>query len=322
MGDIRSALRKRPPLVEGGADYGINLRDLRRAIALAEHRSFRRAAMALGLDQATLTRAVTALEHGARIRIFERSRKGAQVMEEGAEFLTIAAGVLAGMDHAMTRLRLRHRGEAGTLRLGVQTSFAAGPIAGLLAHYETACPEAELQLTDDTRDALLSDLAAARLDAAIVASGQGGWPGARAILGRERLLVAMAVDHPLAGGEVVTWEALAGCVFLVARKGAGAETLHLLARHGIGLDRIALHDAAIDRLLAMLRWRERVMIVTRGVTGLMVEGITYRPLLADGEAEALRYTLFWRGHEESPVVSRFVELARGYDWGGASPPGA
>lgn len=303
-------------------DCSFSIRDLRRTIALAEHRSFRRAALALGLDQATLTRAVTALEHGTRIRIFERSQKGAQVTEEGAEFLTIAAGVLVSMDQAMTRLRLRHRGEAGTLRLGVQTSFAAGPIAGLLAHYEAACPEVEIQLTDDARDGLLSDLAAARLDAVIVASGQGGWPGARAILGRERLLVAMAADHPLARREIVTWEALAGCVFLVPSKEAGAEMLHLLARHGVASDRIALHDAGIDRLLAMLRWRGSVMIVTQGTAGLTVEGTAYRPLFADGEAEALRYTLFWRGHEESPVVTRFVELVRGYGWDDASPPGA
>ena len=55
-------------------EYPFNLRDLRRVIAVAEHRSVRQAALALEVDQGTLTRSIQALEHALRIPLFERMR--------------------------------------------------------------------------------------------------------------------------------------------------------------------------------------------------------------------------------------------------------
>lgn len=52
--------------------------------------------------------------------------------------------------------------------------------------------------------------------------------------------------------------------------------------------------------------------------GLGMGDIVFRPLVADGEPVMVRHMLCWRGKDEDPVVSRFVELAQGYDWGGAS----
>ncbi|MFT8491320.1 MAG: LysR family transcriptional regulator [Gluconobacter oxydans] len=80
------------------SDYGFNIRDLRRVIAVAEHRSVRRAALALEVDQGTLTRSIQALEHALRIPLFERMRTGARLTAAGVAFTKIAASVLDGMD--------------------------------------------------------------------------------------------------------------------------------------------------------------------------------------------------------------------------------
>ncbi|MBB2158465.1 LysR family transcriptional regulator [Gluconacetobacter diazotrophicus] len=48
-------------------DYGFNIRDLRRVIAVAEHRSLRQAALALEVDQGTLTRSIQALEPDPKV---------------------------------------------------------------------------------------------------------------------------------------------------------------------------------------------------------------------------------------------------------------
>ncbi|GBQ25010.1 LysR family transcriptional regulator [Gluconacetobacter sacchari DSM 12717] len=165
-------------------DYGFNIRDLRRVIAVAEHRSLRRAALALEVDQGTLTRSIQALEHALRIPLFERMRTGARLTAAGVAFTKIAASVLEGMDEAMLHLRLRHNGVVGRLRLGVQVSFATGVVADLLERYQSVCPDVDFQIIDGTRERLLRDVLASRLDAVIVIAGEG-WPGRAIPLGRK-----------------------------------------------------------------------------------------------------------------------------------------
>lgn len=256
--------------------YSFSICDLRRVILIAEHCSMHRAALLLGLDQATLSRSVVAVEHAMGIRLIDRSPKGSQVTRDGAEFLSVASGVLAEMDRAVIRLRLRHRGSAGLLRLGVQTPFTSGPVADILDCYEKTYPDVETQITDDTREGLLRELAAMRLDAAIVLSDGGSWSGASVPLGPERLTVAMGKAHPLADRETLSWPDLSPYVIVVPRKGAGADILRRLSKHGAGTQKVALQDASIDRLLAMLARRERVSIVTAGTSGASVDRHRWR----------------------------------------------
>ena len=79
-----------------GTRIPFNLRDLRRAIAVAEHRSLRQAALVLEVDQGTLTRSIQALEYALRIPLFERMRTGVQLTAAGVAFTKIAASVLDG----------------------------------------------------------------------------------------------------------------------------------------------------------------------------------------------------------------------------------
>lgn len=58
------------------AGMSFDIRQLRYAIAAADHGSFYRAARALGIEQSTLSRAILRLERSIGMPIFERSRAG------------------------------------------------------------------------------------------------------------------------------------------------------------------------------------------------------------------------------------------------------
>lgn len=303
------------------SDYAFNIRDLRRVIAVAEHRSLRRAALALEVDQGTLTRSIQALEHALRIPLFERMRTGARLTAAGVAFTKIAASVLEGMDEAMLHLRLRHNGVVGRLRLGVQMSFASGVVANLLERYQAEYPDVDLQIVDGPRERLLRDVLGSRLDAAIVIAGEG-WHGQAIPLGKERVLAAVARDHPLAARAAVTWLGLSGYLLTLPRRGAGMELRKLALRHGILPERIMVHDAAIDRLLALARHGDKILLVTEGATGIRMDGVVFRPVM-DGRGPAtFDLALCWRDEESDPVLTRFVELARQTQEDDASFPGA
>ncbi|ACI51451.1 transcriptional regulator, LysR family [Gluconacetobacter diazotrophicus PA1 5] len=301
-------------------DYGFNIRDLRRVIAVAEHRSLRQAALALEVDQGTLTRSIQALEHALRIPLFERMRTGAQLTAAGVAFTKIAASVLDGMDEAMLHLRLRHNGVVGRLRLGVQVSFGNGVVANLLERYQTVCPDVDLQIMDGPREILLRDVAASRLDAAIVIAGEG-WAARGVPLGPERVLVAIARDHPLAARAAVMWPGLSHCLLTLPRRGAGMELRKLVLLHGILPERIIFHDAAIDRLLALVRHGDKILLVTEGATGIRMDGVVFRPIMDESGPTTVDLTLCWRDGESDPVLARFIELARHHHEDDVSVPG-
>lgn len=291
------------------SDYGFNIRDLRRVIAVAEHRSLRQAALALEVDQGTLTRSIQALEHALRIPLFERLRTGARLTAAGEAFTKIAASVLEGMDEAILHLRLRHNGMLGTLRLGVQLSFVQGRGANLLEQYQAEYPDVDLQIMDGPRERLLRDVLGSLLDAAIVIAGEG-WHGQAIPLGKERVLAAVARDHPLAVRAAVTWSGLSDCLLTLPCRGAGMELRKLALRHGIMPERIMFHDAAIDRLLALVRHGDKILLVTEGATGIRMDGVVFRPIMDESGPAIFDLALCWRDGESDPVLARFVELAR------------
>jgi DNA-binding transcriptional LysR family regulator len=302
-------------------EYPFNLRDLRRVIAVAEYRSLRRAALALEVDQGTLTRSIQALEHALRIPLFERLRTGARLTVAGVAFIRIAASVLDGMDEAMLNLRLRHNGMVGRLSLGVQVSFASGVVANLLELYQAEYPDVDLQIMDGPRERLLRDVLGSRLDVAIVIAGEG-WHGQAIPLGKERVLAAVARDHPLAVRAAVTWSGLSDCLLTLPRRGAGMELRKLALLHGILPERIMFHDAAIDRLLALARHGGNIPLVTEGATGIRMDDVVFRPILDEGGPVTFDLALCWREGESDPVLARFIELARQTQEDGASCPGS
>lgn len=301
-------------------EYPFNLRDLRRVIAVAEHRSLRRAALALEVDQGTLTRSIQALEHAIRIPLFERLRTGARLTVAGVAFTRIAASVLDGMDEAMLHLRLRHNGMVGRLSLGVQVSFASGVVANLLERYQAEYPDVDLQIMDGPRERLLRDVLGSRLDVAIVIAGEG-WHGQAIPLGKERVLAAVARDHLLAVRATVTWSGLSAYFLTLPRRGAGMELRKLGLYHGILPERIMVHDAAIDRLLALARHGDKILLVTEGATGIRMDGVVFRPVMDGSGPATFDLALCWRDGKCDPVVARFIELARLPQDDGASFPG-
>ncbi|MBB2158542.1 hypothetical protein HLH33_20080 [Gluconacetobacter diazotrophicus] len=173
---------------------------------------------------------------------------------------------------------------------------------------------------DGPREILLRDVAASRLDAAIVIAGEG-WAARGVPLGPERVLVAIARDHPLAARAAVMWPGLSHCLLTLPRRGAGMELRKLVLLHGILPERIIFHDAAIDRLLALVRHGDKILLVTEGATGIRMDGVVFRPIMDESGPTTVDLTLCWRDGESDPVLARFIELARHHHEDDVSVPG-
>ena len=98
-----------------------NLRKIEYALAVAENRSFSRAAEALKISQPTITRSIQSLEQEIGARIFDRSRAGVSITAAGQLLLDRGAALAASAMELQRDLKLLKGVELG------QISIGAGP---------------------------------------------------------------------------------------------------------------------------------------------------------------------------------------------------
>src|SRR5271167_4546023 len=99
----------------------MELKHLRYFVAIAEERSFTRAAERLWVAQPGLSTQIRRLEAELGIVLFERHTRGVDLTEAGAPFLERARVALAAADVARATGRDLQSGVVGSIRLGLAT---------------------------------------------------------------------------------------------------------------------------------------------------------------------------------------------------------
>jgi DNA-binding transcriptional LysR family regulator len=120
------------------------VRHLRHAIALAEHRNFARAAKALHLTQSALTRSIQALEADLGERLFDRGTKSVELTHFGELFVQHAREVDLSMRDLLRAFDLSRGLDRGELRIGVGPFGAAMLVGPVIAQLSKAYPQCRI----------------------------------------------------------------------------------------------------------------------------------------------------------------------------------
>ena len=89
------------------ADLSFGIQQLRYALAAADHGSFHRAALALEIEESTLSRNVQRLERVISVKLFIRSRSGVTATVAGESFLRDARRMVEQAERMLSRARGR-----------------------------------------------------------------------------------------------------------------------------------------------------------------------------------------------------------------------
>ncbi|PWE33135.1 LysR family transcriptional regulator [Maritimibacter sp. 55A14] len=153
----------------------VTLRQLRYFIALAETGHFGRAAGLVHVSQPALSVQIRELEATLDAQLVDRQPRGVVLTPTGHEVLRHARAMMDNLRTLEQAARWR-RGLAGQLTLGVIPTVAPYllPVALPLLRAENVM--LDLRVREAQTEALIADLMAGRLDAAVIAlpSGQGG----------------------------------------------------------------------------------------------------------------------------------------------------
>jgi DNA-binding transcriptional LysR family regulator len=100
------------------------LADLTAFSAVAAHRSFRRAADALGVSRSSLSHAMLALERQLGVRLLNRTTRSVAPTEAGEALLARLAPVLRDLDEALDAVADARGNPSGTLRINANEGAA------------------------------------------------------------------------------------------------------------------------------------------------------------------------------------------------------
>lgn len=148
-------------------DFEIRL--LRCALALAEHRNFARAGAALRITQPSLTRSIQALERQAGVQIFERGTRRVEITDAGEIFLEYAQQVMGHSSDLSREMELLKGLSKGELQVGVGTYVGVQYVDTAIARIVRQHPDVRLRIANDNWASLLPLLRRRELDLAVVA---------------------------------------------------------------------------------------------------------------------------------------------------------
>ena len=149
----------------------MDTRQLKTLLAIQSHGTFAQAADVVGLTPSAVSQQVQALEYELRVTIFDRSSRPPRITPEGLQVLEMARDILRCEQD--TKASLRGDQIAGTLMLGSVRSSALNLLPRALVQMRQRYPDLKPNLRVSLSSTLIADVAAGRLDAAIVAEHLG-----------------------------------------------------------------------------------------------------------------------------------------------------
>ncbi|MQS16752.1 LysR family transcriptional regulator [Streptomyces kaniharaensis] len=271
--------------------------------------SFTAAGEHLGFTQSAISRQISTLEAELGAPLFDRLARGVTLTEHGRTLLPHAEALLERLDSTRRDLCALTELNAGRLRVGAFDSANAALVPGALAAFRTAHPAVAVSLTEGLSADLLTRLADATIDLAVVASYPEQPHDSDQFdlhpLVDDPILVALPRDHRLARRRRVRLVELADEPWIAASRTIETTLLAAFARNGLR-PRVEYEVAG---------WTAKLGLVAAGLGPALIPSLAARAARPDIALVALHpddtpvrrvCTALRRGHRPSPATTAFL----------------
>jgi DNA-binding transcriptional LysR family regulator len=293
----------------------IDLRELRVFLTLAKELHFGRTADRLRLTPSRVSQSLRELEHKLGAQLVHRTTRHVELTSFGERFRGQVVPVYGELARVLEDAHARARSVAGSLRLGLFSGPAEGPhLTGIVTAFESLHPASDVEIVQLSWDDPLERLR--RGDVALMAC----WLPLEQpdlvvgpILTRERRVLVVAREHPLAARESVSFEELAD--YAIPRLDGWPRELHeaLLptttpSGRPIAGVRIPVGERNLLEIAHRVSRQELVFPTVAAAQPFGAPfGLVYVPIT--GMAPA-RSALVWRRRERDPKLREFIRIAR------------
>jgi len=282
---------------------------MRYIVAVAEARSFTRAAARMHIAQQALSQQVRTVEDQIGVELFTRTSRGVATTAPGAVFVQEAKRVLNAADRAVARTLAASRGEAGEVRLVYTLTTVYETFPATVERLAQTCPGLRVQ----DREVFGADVEPLLLegghDLAFCPRTALAAELRRQEVRREPFVAALATGHRLARRDSVAVSDLAGELLEVwpREMAPGFYDAVLGACREAGFEPTVDEHASGSTVWGNIAAGRGVGLVVRSLALQQPRGIVLVPL--DEPAPELTIDAVWDAGHEIPAVERVLEAA-------------
>ena len=291
---------------------GMELRQLRYFVAVAEEGNINRAARKIFLTQPALSRQIKALEEELGLCLLERQARSIRLTPAGETLMAEARELLGQADRLLERVRAAGRGVR--LRVGYAPSLASGMLAAAVGNFTQVHPNAAVELFDLSTQEMLAGLESGGLEVAVTVCRQEATRGiAWTPLARAAWQLAVNRAHPLAGRKRIAPGELAGerlLVFCRRDYPEYSETLTDWLRAHRLQPRIAGEFDGVHSLMAAVESGLGVALVSTRTAERLSKRIVLKPLESAPEPLAIAAGCRADRAGEGPLAVFVAELRK------------
>lgn len=135
---------------------------------VAEHRSFTKAAEAVGVTQSAVTRQVQGIEESLGVNLFERTTRSVQLTPAGQMLLTESGRLLGSVDQMLQRVREEFAGAKKEVRVAVSRSVSLAYLPGFFHANLRRLPQVGYRVSHEPSGKILSALEKNETDLGVV----------------------------------------------------------------------------------------------------------------------------------------------------------
>ena len=292
----------------------MNINQLKYFIAVAEYRSFTKAANQYYISQTAITQQVQALEETMDVQLIDRSRRPITLTPAGNVFLGEAKAILERMNAAIGRVRDASTGLVGSLRVGYTKGYERSNLSNLLRAFHQEYPNILITCCRCDTDTLAAGLLNGDYDIIftwdstnILEEGQVD----HRLVERVPLVVALYAGHPLSGRHTLNRKELQGeSILYMSPSGrddsfGDSRFMELYRKAGYQPD-ILFRSSDAESVLMMVAAEEGISILPSYVTSKLkdADNLVFIPLVGEEEYEEI--IAVWKKENPGQALLRFL----------------
>ena len=267
------------------------------------------------MAQPPLSQSVRQLEREIGARLFDRTSRSVALTDVGKVLLEEARRTIAQMDHAIAVARSVASGKQGSLRVGFMNSATYGLLPLALRHFRDRHREVDVELFESNSTDMMISLASNELDVCLL----GNSPGLARKLEVEtvfadRLVAALASDHPLSRRRTLTLKMLANDPFIMFSAVRSPATIYqqtiAACREAAFMPAVKQRISTIQSVLSLVAGGAGVALVPSAARNGAPPGVALIPLRDRTSTLRIEIAAAYRRDRSSPLFSAFVESAR------------
>ena len=209
-----------------------NIQKYMALIKTVEYGSFTKAAEILNYSQSGISRMIGDLEREWNISLLERSKSGVELTSDGLKLLPFINDLCQAYEKLQMQVDSLNGLESGLIRIGTFSSIATHWLPNIIKKFQQDYPNIEYELLLGDYTEIESWILEGRVDFGFLRL-----PTVSNLetifLDKDKLLVVLPEDHPLANKEYFPIKSLCAYPFMLLETGAKAEINAIFEKHNI-----------------------------------------------------------------------------------------